>query len=620
MQMPHLHSWPAVATYVLMVVAFAFGSEVVAAKDSTGMDVSQADRAALEAVIANWIKQLGAEEYARRERAQAELRRLGLTAFDALLRAQESEDIEIAMRSRYLLRSMTVRWAHENDPLEVKEILRGYDGKSPSERKALTDQLAALPEFQGTAALCRLVRFETSDLLSKRAALLVMHQPSELDSQVRTQLADTITRETGLSKRIGAEWLRTYVDTLSDDGSTLKRWEQITRQEELVFHQMPEETSPEIVRDLLRWQVGLLDSFGRDEEALAVVRRTIDLVDGTREQLLDTVDWLMDREAWAMVEEVANRFSERFNKSSLLLYRLAESQLEQGLELVAENTANRAMEANRDDQQEHVRAAYSLQERGRFEWSEREYRRVMELGPLGSLYDLQARFLLSEMLHDLQREHSAAEVLQEVVELMKKDKNVAYTATRIGRDPGGVNSRMHYFFAEYHRANGDKKKQIEQLQEGVKHDPTDADVLIAIYRVEGADQKWKTATKEHIKKAVQTFHDQIRLYDRQVTDASDEQHREYYKGELASANNQLAWLVGNTEGDFDEAVRCSQRSLELRPNRAGYLDTLGRCYYAKGDLENAVKHQTKAVELEPHSGQIQRQLELFQRALKAPKP
>ena len=32
----------------------------------------------------------------------------------------------------------------------------------------------------------------------------------------------------------------------------------------------------------------------------------------------------------------------------------------------------------------------------------------------------------------------------------------------------------------------------------------------------------------------------------------------------------------------------SRRSLELRPNYYGYLDTLGRCYYTSGDLANAL--------------------------------
>ncbi len=85
--------------------------------------------------------------------------------------------------------------------------------------------------------------------------------------------------------------------------------------------------------------------------------------------------------------------------------------------------------------------------------------------------------------------------------------------------------------------------------------------------------------------------------------------------QLALSNNQLAWLIANTEGDFDEAIRCSAKSLVLQPNRSGFLDTLGRCYYAKGDYENAVKYQSQAVALEPHSPLIVTQLALFQQAL-----
>jgi Flp pilus assembly protein TadD len=81
----------------------------------------------------------------------------------------------------------------------------------------------------------------------------------------------------------------------------------------------------------------------------------------------------------------------------------------------------------------------------------------------------------------------------------------------------------------------------------------------------------------------------------------------------------LAWLVGNTEGDLDEALRASHRSLELAPETSGYLDTLGRCYFARGDCEKAVKYQSRAVDLDPHSGQIRRQLDFFKQALQTAK-
>ncbi len=52
------------------------------------------------------------------------------------------------------------------------------------------------------------------------------------------------------------------------------------------------------------------------------------------------------------------------------------------------------------------------------------------------------------------------------------------------------------------------------------------------------------------------------------------------------------------------------------PDRSGFLDTLGRCYYAKGDFANAVRFQTRAVALDPHSPAMLAQLELFQKSLR----
>ena len=74
-----------------------------------------------------------------------------------------------------------------------------------------------------------------------------------------------------------------------------------------------------------------------------------------------------------------------------------------------------------------------------------------------------------------------------------------------------------------------------------------------------------------------------------------------------------------------EAHRNSERSLELlhsqsdekdvRLSEAGYLDTLARCHYAGGDLTGAVEIQSRAVELDPHSGQMSKQLAFFKNEL-----
>ena len=83
--------------------------------------------------------------------------------------------------------------------------------------------------------------------------------------------------------------------------------------------------------------------------------------------------------------------------------------------------------------------------------------------------------------------------------------------------------------------------------------------------------------------------------------------------EDATANNNYAWLVGNTEGDFDEAIRCSRKSVELQPDEGGYYDTLAHVYFGKGDLKNAVKYEAKAAKLDPHSGLVRIALEQFRK-------
>jgi len=82
----------------------------------------------------------------------------------------------------------------------------------------------------------------------------------------------------------------------------------------------------------------------------------------------------------------------------------------------------------------------------------------------------------------------------------------------------------------------------------------------------------------------------------------------------ASQYNQYAWLIGNTEGNLDEAQKYSQKSLELMPDNAAFYDTLARVCYAKKDYDHALKYQQRAAELEPHSGLIAKQLELFRKA------
>ncbi|MDX1948322.1 MAG: tetratricopeptide repeat protein [Pirellulaceae bacterium] len=604
-------AWIAGFSLVLAGAALAGRSPVRAA------DVPQAEEAAVDAKIAALIGQLGAEDFAAREAAQAELAQLGLEAFDALHAAQNHSDPEIALRARYLVRSMGVRWFQESDSPDVVRILKGYGDLSDSERRNRMDRLASLEGAQGVAPLCRLSRFETIDPLSKYAALKVMDQPAIADAAERASLVKTITSIVGNSKRPAAAWLRLYARTVAEPAAALPDWDEATKLEHETLDKHPDRTNREIVRDLYRWQVELLKRLGRDDDAVGVIRRTFSLLDGTPEQLTEIVDWLFQRGAWDVVLEVAAReqFVAVFNDNPLLLYRLAETQLALKRDAEAKATAERALALRADNLDEHFRIGFVLQERGLMDWAEREYRAVMAASAPASVLDFRSRFYLSELLHDQVKELAAGETLKPVCDLMVKDEAHKDTCVRASREPAGVISRMHFFFACHLVEQRDFAAAEKRLDQAIESDPTDADVLIALYRLPNPSAERREKTKELIDEAAKDFRDQIE----EARQAADQAPTEAFQAQanlgVAQGCNQLAWLVGNTEGDYDEALKCSLRSLEIRPDYPGYLDTLGRCYYAKGDLANAIKYQSQAVKLDPHTGAIRRQLEFFQKEL-----
>ena len=71
-----------------------------------------------------------------------------------------------------------------------------------------------------------------------------------------------------------------------------------------------------------------------------------------------------------------------------------------------------------------------------------------------------------------------------------------------------------------------------------------------------------------------------------------------------SSMNNLAWVYAIQGVQLDEGIRLSRRSLRLKPNAPGYLDTLAELYYQKGDLERAVRVIQRALDLSPEDPEL----------------
>ena len=121
---------------------FGIGVVILASQSVIAQDPIVADKTEIDSLI----EQLGDADFTSREFAQSKLREMGLIAFDQLHEAQTHNDIEVAKRAKYLIRSLQVQWALRTDAPEVRRLLAKYEDNNPTGRRSLMEQLASLPE------------------------------------------------------------------------------------------------------------------------------------------------------------------------------------------------------------------------------------------------------------------------------------------------------------------------------------------------------------------------------------------------------------------------------------------------------------------------------------------
>lgn len=555
----------------------------------------------LAARIDRLIQQLGDDDYFIRERAQADLAKIGFEAFDTLEAAQDNDDLEIASRAKFLVGALQIEWTIDSDPPEVKSLLQKYGLKDDAERQTILEALSKLPDDRGLAVLCRLVRFDRKLVLSKRAAMAIIDKKLTDDSQWNAR-ERVIVENLGRSPRAGADWLRAYLLSHKDAAAGAERWGALAAAEEQTLGQQPQETQLDLVRALWRQQIALWKKLDRRDETVAAMMRVVNLEEGTNEALAELLNWLVSEEAWPVIDTVVVRFNDRIEREPGLLYCVARAQHEQHKDQLAEQTAEKALKHASRRPEDRYPMAEDLRQRGMIKWSHQELRQLIESCAPEKKTLVQR--ILSEQLHDQGDDLAAAELREEVVKAM--GPAAAPRAVDDESDENGPapqQARAHYFRSCHLLSKGDRVGQLNELKAALAADPTDADVLISLYRYPDLTADLKSKVTDHIRKTAEVFRGQI--------SNNPEDPRPY---------NQFAWLIANTEGDKQAALDASLKSLELsegdgRGVEAGYLDTLGRCYYALGDYENAVKRQSRAVELDPHSGLMNKQLALFKEAL-----
>lgn len=588
---------------------------------TAGIVAADVPQVELDRRIASLIEQLGAAQYHAREKAQEDLKRLGAVAIDALLAAQEHADTEIAMRARFLVRSMPIQWTTNEDPAQIRQLFHDYSDLDREDRILRATHLSTLENQAGVVGLCRIMRFDPDPIVSKKAAMLVLRSTWADAEQLRLDTARRIRSEVAACKRPGALWLVAYARTLESPAATVDEWAELTQREAATFARSPLQSDREIVRDLHRWQADLLVRLDRRDEAASALRSTFDLLSkDSKEQehadLYDLLGWSIEHELHRVADEMSQRFSTHFAGSPQLLYGLAESQWKRGQHEIADATADRARQIDPDNLDQHEVMGWVLLNRERMNWSEREFRYAVNRSKPDDGNGAGYRWRFARTLFDWGRELEAGEMVKVVVDAAKANPQLYERLDPINDPPPTeVQAYMNYYHGMYFAKNGDREKQIEYFKAAIELSPKNSDFVIAMFRVPKPDDAWKQQVKQRIEALGGELRTEMRELESTLQRPMDDEQRSDFKKMLASKCNEFAWLLSNTEGDLQEALRASQRSLELAPEDPAFLDTLGRCHYALGDYETAIKFQKQAIKKMPTMQVMRRQLALFEKAL-----
>jgi hypothetical protein len=596
----------AVADEAPVTISKPAASDSAKGASTTSPQPSKAQQEHIQALIHD----LGNPRFSARRTAANELRQIGAEAFDSLHAATDDSDPEIAASANYLLRQIAIRWVQPEDSATVRSLLRDYGQEAETARKQHIDLLAKLPQNGGVVALCRIVRFDRSPLISRTAALAII-RPKDPTSRPALD-ATAVDQQLGASSRPSAVWLRQYLAQQRDPAASIATWKSLIDQESARLEKAGE-TSNEILVGL-EWNLAELYRQTGDTAAInAVLDRILDLAgEGAEETQLYLLKWMTENKSWDCLDTFLDKHRAQLAQNKRALYYAALARSLQGKNDLADQLATDAAAVQSQGRLESFLSARDLEEHGKFDWAVREYRKAIEKQPSETGEPFLARLSLANLLHDYEREQEAAEALEPLVKSVQGDTTVGQLYARIrdyynGRvgelpDPDGIAARYHFYRACQYEAEKDLTRAKDEYDLSLKFNQSDADVLIAAYHFAGGDAKWHEAVRQRVQKLTQTFQQQI---DEDPTDATP--------------YNQWAWMVSNTEGDFQRALRYSHRSLELNLGgesaAGGYLDTLGQCYYAVGDYENAVKCERQALEKVGHMQVMHRQLETFEKAL-----
>lgn len=658
---PHSVPYIVLGMLSLCLASDCFGfTQESASGLSSSQSTSLAEVVSNDERIAELIEQLGQPSYRKRQEAEWSLQQMGLSAFEQLLNATRSPEysIEIANAARYLIRSQTVVWYLDSDSFQVQNYLKDYDRLESDQRIARIKLLTEHGGNDSILALCRLVRYERTDLLSKAAGVHLLELLSRKQA-FETTLMHSIDQALGASRREAAGWLRQLLVDAEQKQADSLAWKRICEVELDV--PMPSDQSlatrqRQLILDLHGSAAKWVERFGNRETALNIAKLCIRILNESPHRVSEmTLAFLDDWQMPELVIELSKQYQQNFKDDFELGFLLAESYLKIGDKQKAEELAlntsdsinqfsdgvkvlgrmNSLNRANIIASSRKTRA-WHLYNRTLFDWAEREYLRGLQdliptpdskdqnnatdeesntlhraLEPL----DAEIRDALSTFYWEAGRHDEARDILQPLIERLEvpnetpRERVLRQLRLRsIGEDQ--LLTAYYYYDGLAQLDNEQYAAANAAFLKALSYNDSNPDIVIAMKELAESEQ-FRTTYEEKFTSMREDLRQEVAKFERNRTNAHSRERRNVTADHLAATCNTLAWLLSKCERDTEDAVSLAERAVALAGEEPAYLDTLARCYFSAGRFDEALATQSKAVSLQPSNRLMVAQLEEF---------
>jgi tetratricopeptide (TPR) repeat protein len=157
-------------------------------------------------------------------------------------------------------------------------------------------------------------------------------------------------------------------------------------------------------------------------------------------------------------------------------------------------------------------------------------------------------------------------------------------------------AEMHWRYLRAARTAGDHKKLREHLDVLKNLSPANTDIVIDVVPL------LKEAGQPE---AARAMFDKTYKQIRDIVDANP--------GEPEPMNN-LAWLCSRSGERLPEALEMATKAITLDPDNAAYLDTAAEANFRVGNIDEAIRLETKGLQGRPNDKFMREQLERFKAA------